>query len=40
MAAFHISARWDLRLEAAAYLLRTEANHKPITLGGSVAYHF
>jgi hypothetical protein len=40
MTAFHISARWDLRLEATAYLLRTDANHKPITLGGSVSYHF
>jgi len=38
--AFHVAARWDLRLEAAAYLLRTDANHKPITLGGSLAYHF
>jgi hypothetical protein len=40
IAAFHISARWDIRLEGTAYLLRTDANHKPITLGGSVAYHF
>jgi hypothetical protein len=38
--AFHVAAHWDLRVEAAAYLLRTDANHKPITLGGSVAYHF
>lgn len=38
--AFHVAARWDLRVEAAAYLLRTDANHKPITVGGSVAYHF
>ncbi len=40
MAAFHVATRWDVRLEAAGYLLRTDANHKPITLGGSVAYHF
>jgi hypothetical protein len=40
VAAFHITSRWDLRLEAAAYLLQTDASHKPITLGGSVAYHF
>ena len=37
---FHVAVHWDLRVEAAAYLLRTNANHKPITLGGSVAYHF
>jgi hypothetical protein len=40
VAAFHVAAHWDLRAEAAAYLLRTNANHKPITLGASVAYHF
>lgn len=38
--AFHISARWDVRLEATAYLLRTDQSFKPVTLGGSVAYHF
>ncbi len=38
--AFHVAARWDIRLEATAYLLRTDADHKPITLGGSLAYHF
>jgi len=38
--AFHVAAHWDLRIEAAAYLLRTDADHKPITLGGSLAYHF
>jgi hypothetical protein len=37
---FQLARRWDLRVEAAGYLLRTDANHKPITLGGSVAYHF
>jgi hypothetical protein len=40
LAAFHVAARWDLRLEVTAFLLRTDANHKPITVGGSVAYHF
>jgi hypothetical protein len=40
VAAFHVATRWDVRLEAAGYVLRTDANHKPITLGGSVAYHF
>jgi hypothetical protein len=38
--AFHVAAHWDLRVEATAHLLRTDANHKPITLGGSVVYHF
>jgi hypothetical protein len=38
--AFHVAARWDLRIEAAAYLLRTDQSFKPITVGGSVAYHF
>jgi|PersoiStandDraft_1058852.scaffolds.fasta_scaffold04671_5 hypothetical protein len=38
--AFHVAAHWDLRVEAAAYLLGKDANHKLITLGGSVAYHF
>lgn len=38
--AFHLATRWDLRIEAAAYALRTDQNFKPITLGGSVAYHF
>ncbi|HTS03741.1 MAG TPA: hypothetical protein VMN04_14565 [Thermoanaerobaculia bacterium] len=40
LTAFHVARRWDVRLEAAGYVLRTDANHKPITLGGSVAYHF
>ncbi len=40
LTAFHVAARWDVRLEATAFLLRTDANHKPITIGGSVAYHF
>ncbi len=38
--AFHVATRWDVRLEFNAFLLRTDANHKPMTLGGSVAYHF
>ena len=40
VSAFHISTRWDFRVEFNAFLLRTDANHKPLTLGGSVAYHF
>jgi len=35
-----VAPRWDVRLEATAFLLHTDANHKPITLGGSLAYHF
>jgi len=38
--AFHVATRWDVRLEANFYLLRTQATHKPITLGASVGYHF
>jgi hypothetical protein len=40
MAAFRVATHWDLRLEVTAYLLRTDANHKPITVGSSLAYHF
>ncbi len=40
VAAFHVATRWDLRIEAIGYLLRTDQNHKPITLGASVGYHF
>ena len=40
MTAFHVATRWDVRIEATGFLLRTDANHKPLTLGGSVAYHF
>lgn len=40
LAIFHVATRWDLRLEATGYLLRTDQDHKPITIGGSVAYHF
>jgi hypothetical protein len=37
---FKVSTRWDFRLEATGYLLRTDASHKPILLGASVAYRF
>jgi hypothetical protein len=37
---FQLGRRWDLRVDATAYLLRTNATHKPILLGGSFAYHF
>lgn len=40
VSAFHITTRWDFRLELNAFLLRTDANHKPLSAGGSVAYHF
>lgn len=40
VSAFHIATHWDFRLEFNAFLLRTDANHKPLTLGASVAYHF
>ena len=35
-----LARRLDLRAEFNAYLLRTDVTHKPITLGGSLAYHF
>ncbi|HSB64336.1 MAG TPA: hypothetical protein VLJ18_09235 [Thermoanaerobaculia bacterium] len=37
---FQLARRWDLRAEAAGYLLRTDASKKLVRLGGSVAYHF
>lgn len=37
---FQLARRWDLRVEAAGYLLRTDASIKLVRLGGSVAYHF
>jgi hypothetical protein len=37
---FELAPRWDLRVEAAGYLLRTDAPHKPILVGASLAYHF
>jgi hypothetical protein len=37
---FQIARRWDLRLEAAGYLLRTDSSHKPVLIGASLAYHF
>jgi len=40
LAIFQLSRRWDVRIDATAYLLRTDASHKPILVGGSLAYHF
>jgi hypothetical protein len=37
---FQLARRWDLRVEAAGYLLQTVAQKKLVKLGGSVAYHF
>jgi hypothetical protein len=37
---FQLAQRWDLRVEAAGYLLQTDAQTKLVRLGGSVAYHF
>jgi hypothetical protein len=37
---FQVQKRVDLRLEAAAYLLRSDSTHKPVRVGASVAYHF
>ena len=37
---FQVARRWDLRVEAAGYLLRGDTPHKPILLGASLAYHF
>lgn len=37
---FQVARRWDLRLEAAGYLLQTNVQKKLVRLGGSVAYHF
>jgi Outer membrane protein beta-barrel domain len=37
---FQLARRWDLRVEAAGYLLQTVAQTKLVRLGGSVAYHF
>jgi hypothetical protein len=37
---FQLARRWDLRVEAAGYLLRTAASTKLARVGGSVAYHF
>jgi hypothetical protein len=37
---FQVAQRLDLRVEAAAYLLRSDASHKPILVGASLAYHF
>jgi hypothetical protein len=40
LAVFQLARRLDLRVEAAGYLLRSDAPHKPILVGGSLAYHF
>lgn len=37
---FQLARRWDLRVEAAGYLLQTNAQAKLVRIGGSVAYHF
>lgn len=37
---FQLARRWDLRVEAAGYLLRTDASLKLVRVGGSVAYRF
>jgi Outer membrane protein beta-barrel domain len=37
---FQLARRWDLRVEAAGYLLRSDASTKLVRIGGSVAYHF
>jgi hypothetical protein len=37
---FQLARRWDLRVEAAGYLLRTDASTNLVRVGGSVAYHF
>jgi hypothetical protein len=37
---FQLARRWDLRVEAAGYLLSTDASTKLVRVGGSVAYHF
>jgi hypothetical protein len=37
---FQLAPRLDLRLEATGYLLQSNASHKPIELGGGLAYHF
>lgn len=37
---FQLGNRWDLRIDATGYLLRTDASHKPVLVGASLAYHF
>jgi hypothetical protein len=37
---FQLSTRWDFRIDATGYLLRTDASHQPILVGASLAYHF
>lgn len=40
LVAFQLARRWDLRVEAAGYLLQTDVQKKLVRLGGSLAYHF
>ena len=37
---FLVARHWDLRIEFAAHTLRSDVTHTPLTLGGSVGYHF
>ncbi|MCM3876286.1 MAG: hypothetical protein NEA02_07690 [Thermoanaerobaculia bacterium] len=37
---FQLGRRWDFRIDATGYLLRTDASHKPVLVGASLAYHF
>jgi hypothetical protein len=37
---FELARRLDLRIEATGYLLRTDAAHRPVLLGASLAYRF
>ncbi len=37
---FQLGKRLDLRIEATGYLLRTDASHKPVLVGASLAYRF
>lgn len=37
---FQLARRLDVRIEAAGYLLRSDSSHKPLRVGGSLAYHF
>lgn len=37
---FQLSRRWDFRIDATGFLLRTDASHKPILVGASLAYRF
>jgi hypothetical protein len=37
---FQLARRWDLRVEGAGYLLRSDLSTKLVRVGGSLAYHF